>query len=96
MNYPFNLLEKLNIQTDEDHAIALCSAIKCLHERERDIIKRRFQKDQSRQEVANDYQLSYERIRQIENRALKKLSSPLLRNYIEEHCSKTKEFGRNA
>lgn len=60
-------------------AEALDAALAALSERERDIVRRRFTADQpaTLQELADDYGVSGERIRQLEKRSLERLREAL-------------------
>ncbi|ASK35994.1 RNA polymerase sigma factor RpoH [Alcanivorax sp. N3-2A] len=67
-------------QDDQDRSSRqLGSAIMALDERSRDILERRWLADQKAtlQELANEYGVSAERIRQLENNALKKLRNAM-------------------
>ncbi len=67
-------------QDDQDRSSRqLSSAIMALDERSRDILERRWLADQKAtlQELANEYGVSAERIRQLENNALKKLRNAM-------------------
>ncbi len=63
----------------ERHA-ALVSAMKTLNERERDIIKKRRLREvpATLEELSQEYSISRERVRQIENRALEKLQGAVV------------------
>jgi len=66
-------------QTMEFHNDELLDALKSLDDRSKDIILRRYLTDTkvTLHELANEYQVSAERIRQIENGALKKLKGSM-------------------
>lgn len=72
-----------DIVAEQDHqdrsSRQLSSAIMALDDRSRDILERRWLADQkvTLQELANEYGVSAERIRQLENNALKKLRNAM-------------------
>jgi len=63
-------------------------ALNCLSSKEKYVIEKRIMnyKPLTLQEIGNSLQLSRERIRQIENEALKKLKSELSQNVFETMC----------
>ena len=92
--YEFVADEKIQGGEDEAMQIGLSESIKevlkCLNERELDVIKRRYGLDnhtpETLQEIGDSYGLSRERIRQIEHKAIRKLQHPFrakkLRGYL--------------
>ena len=75
---PAQLLEASDWESDNNER--LHNAIACLDERSRDIVQRRWLSDAKTtlQELADEYSVSAERIRQLENNAIKKLKSSLM------------------
>jgi len=63
-------------------------ALNCLNSKEKYVIEKRIMnyKPLTLQEIGNSLQLSRERIRQIENEALRKLKSELSQNVFETMC----------
>ena len=66
-----------NEQAEQVNRSELVEALKMLDDRSKDILQRRYLSDQKAtlHELADEYEVSAERIRQIENTALKKLKS---------------------
>ena len=66
-----------NEQAEEVNRSELVEALKMLDDRSKDILQRRYLADQKAtlHDLADEYEVSAERIRQIENSALKKLKS---------------------
>ena len=64
-------------QVDQFNKQELFAALKSLDERSKDILQRRYLSDNKAtlHDLADEYDVSAERIRQIENAALKKLKS---------------------
>ena len=62
-----------------------------LSRRERDVLERRFgigrEKKQTLEEIGNDYDVTRERIRQIQAKALRKLKSPYIARLWEEFAN---------
>ena len=75
---PSHLLEASDWEEDSNQRLA--NAIETLDERSRDIVQRRWLNDNKAtlQELADKYSVSAERIRQLENNAIKKLKSTLM------------------
>ena len=74
---PEDIVEADNFEQHNKHL--LFSALKDLDERSKDIINRRFLSDEkvTLHDLADEYGISAERVRQIENGALKKLKSAM-------------------
>ena len=66
-----------NLQADQVNKQELIAALKMLDDRSKDILQRRYLSDKKAtlHDLADEYEVSAERIRQIENSALKKLKS---------------------
>ena len=66
-----------NEQAEQVNRSELVEALKMLDNRSKDILQRRYLADQKAtlHDLADEYEVSAERIRQIENSALKKLKS---------------------
>jgi RNA polymerase sigma-32 factor len=66
-----------NEQAEQVNRSELVEALKMLDNRSKDILQRRYLSDQKAtlHDLADEYEVSAERIRQIENTALKKLKS---------------------
>lgn len=68
----------------------LDSVLKSLSEKEEDVLKKRFgmdgYKEKTLREIGNDYNLTPERIRQIECRALRKLRHPSRSSKLVKRC----------
>ncbi len=66
-----------NEQAEQVNRSELVEALKMLDDRSKDILQRRYLSDQKAtlHDLADEYEVSAERIRQIENTALKKLKS---------------------
>lgn len=78
--YPYNLMSVLipgeNIIVTEDRNAAIKEAIQDLPEKERIIIESYFYKEMSLKEIGDFMGLTRERIRQIRNKALRRMSAP--------------------
>lgn len=89
--YPYNLLTAIVGQTDlispevmtTDRCHGLQYALATLDGRERDVIRSRYEDNLSRGDIGRVLNLSIERIRQIENKAIAKLRYPARWNYIK-------------
>ena len=88
--YPLNLLLAVKGSTDreipevltDDHLAGIHYVLSLLDERERGILKQRFEDMKPRNEIADDFDVSPERVRQIETKACKKLQRFSNWNYI--------------
>lgn len=88
--YPFNLLLAVKGQSDreipdalsDDHLAGIHYVLSLLDERERGILRQRYEELKPRNEIAEDYDISPERVRQIESKACKKLQRLSNWNYI--------------
>lgn len=86
-NYPINLLDEIAGGKWEDELpydiIGSLEYVLCqLPEREGRVIHARFRDEKTLREIATSENLSRERIRQIKERAIKKLAHPLRRDYL--------------
>ncbi len=85
--------EELFLRNEEDRILShrIESSLQCLNERERTIIRDRilFDKPRTLQEIADEYGISRERVRQLEKNALKKL-----RDAMEANGDSGAEFHR--
>lgn len=89
--YPYNLLTAIVGQTDlvppesmtTDRCNGLQYALATLEEREREVVLRRFENIQSRSVIGQALDISIERVRQIEHKAITKLRYPARWNYIK-------------
>lgn len=88
--YPYNLLLAVKGSSDreipeeltDDHLAGIHYVLSLLDERERGILKQRFEDRKCRNEIADDFDVSSERVRQIESKACKKLQRLQNWNYI--------------
>lgn len=89
--YPFNLLLAVKGQSDreipealsEDHLAGIHYVLSLLDERERGILRERFEEKKLRSEIAEDFDITPERVKQIESKACKKLQRLPNWNYIQ-------------
>ena len=89
--YPCNLLQAIKGNSDrripdrftDDHWAGLRYVLSLLDHREQGILLRRYEDGKSRSEIAQDYEITAERVRQIENKACRKLQRIPNWNYIE-------------
>lgn len=72
-------------------AEAVGRAIQTLDEREQKVITGRFFEDKTLDELASDFAISRERIRQIEHMALRKLKQPSIAKTFSEYKKKKEE-----
>ena len=87
IGYPFNLIDTIFMQetewaNDKDHIDGLNHALETLTDREREVIHKRFEEFKTLEQVARDFGLTRERIRQIEAHGIRKLRHASRRNYI--------------
>lgn len=87
-NYPINLLDEIAGGKWEDELpndiIGSLEYVICqLTEQERLVIHARFRNEKTLGEIAKNENLSRERIRQIKEKAIKKLAHPLRRDYLK-------------
>lgn len=87
VGYPFNLIDAIYCDEivwvdDEDHMAGLEHALLTLSEREQKVLEERFQDFKTLEEVGRDFNVTRERIRQMEAKALRKLRHPSRRNFI--------------
>ena len=89
--YPFNLLLAVKGQSDreipevltDDHLAGIHYVLSLLDERERGILLQRYEEQKLRNEIAEDFDISPERVRQIESKACKKLQRLPNWSYIQ-------------
>lgn len=89
--YPFNLLLAVKGQSDreipevltDDHLAGIHYVLSLLDERERGILLQRYEEQRLRNEIAEDFNISPERVRQIESKACKKLQRLPNWSYIQ-------------
>lgn len=89
--YPFNLLLAVKGQSDreipkvltDDHLAGIHYVLSLLDERERGILLQRYEEQKPRNEIAEDFDVSPERVRQIESKACKKLQRLPNWSYIQ-------------
>ena len=87
VGYPFNLIDAIYCDEivwvdDEDHMAGLEHALLTLSDREQKVLEERFQDFKTLEEVGRDFNVTRERIRQMEAKALRKLRHPSRRNFI--------------
>lgn len=89
--YPDNLLAaiiettKLELPemfTKENHA-GLCYALFTLEDREKEVLRLRYEEGRTINDIASDFSISQVRVRQIESKALARLRCPYCWNYIK-------------
>lgn len=85
--YPYNLLDDIFGKTfdhvlSEDEANGLNYCLRTLSEREQTIIGLRYEKEMTLQQTGKELNVTQERIRQIQAKALRKLKNPIRLNYI--------------
>ena len=89
--YPYNLLWAIKGHSDrqipdtftDDHWAGLRYVLSLLDERERGILEQRYDEKKPRSEIADGYDITAERVRQIETKACRKLQRVSNCNYIE-------------
>ena len=89
-SYPYNLMIAIRGLSNRDipeavtndHLAGLEYALSTLEYRERDILLQRYRDGCMRTEIAEEYGIIPERVRQIENKACRKLQQPTRWNYI--------------
>lgn len=85
--YPYNLLDELISDTwskplSNDQIDGLNYAIESLSDREKYCVKAYFMEEKSMKDIACHYDVTYERVRQIIHKALRKLRSPDRFKYV--------------
>jgi len=88
--YPYNLLvaikglaeREIPVVLTEDHWAGLHYVLSLLEERERGILLQRYEEGKSRSAIAEDFDITAERVRQVENKACRKLQRLPNWNYI--------------
>ena len=89
--YPYNLLWAIKGHSDRkvpdtftaDHWAGFRYVLSTLDERERGILLQRYDEKKPRSEIAGCYDITAERVRQIETKACRKLKRPSNWNFIE-------------
>lgn len=89
--YPYNLLWAIKGHSDrqipdtftDDHWAGLRYVLSTLDEREQGILVQRYDEKMPRSEIADGYDITAERVRQIETKACRKLQRVSNWNYIE-------------
>lgn len=89
-SYPYNLLtaikglaeREIPVALTPDHWAGLAYVLDLLEDREKGILLMRYEKGKSRSEIAEEYGISPERVRQVENKACRKLQRLPNWNYI--------------
>lgn len=87
VGYPFNLIDAIFWEetvwvNDEDHVTGLNHALGTLSDREQKVIQMRYHDVMTLEEVAKDFGVTRERIRQIEAKAVRKLRHASRKNFI--------------
>lgn len=85
--YPYNLLDDIFGETfdhvlSEDEANGLNYCLRTLNEKEQTVIGLRYEKEMTLRQAGKELNVTLERIRQIQAKALRKLKSPVRLNYI--------------
>lgn len=85
--YPYNLLDDIFGKTfdhvlSEDETNGLNYCLRTLSEREQTVIGLRYEKEMTLQQTGKELNVTQERIRQIQAKALRKLKNPIRTNYI--------------
>lgn len=89
--YPFNLLWAIKGHSErqipdtftDDHWAGLRYVLSLLDERERGILEQRYDEKKPRSDIADDFDITVERVRQIETKACRKLQRASNWNYLE-------------
>lgn len=87
VGYPFNLIDnvfcrEVEWNDDADHMAGLEHALGTLSEREQKVIQKRYQELKTLEETGRDFNVTRERIRQIEAKAVRKLRHPARKRFI--------------
>lgn len=85
--YPYNLIdaifrEHVDVIISKDVEDGIEYAVSTLNDREQKVIKHRFQEYMSHKEIGKEFDVTHERIRQIESKALRKLRHPTRTRYF--------------
>ena len=107
-DYPFNLLDELVSESDDkpifegtqDQLDGLDYALSTLYEREHKVLLLRYKSGKTLKETGREFNVTQERIRQIEAKALRKLRHPTRMYYIKkgllgaERCKASEKYRR--
>ena len=89
--YPYNLLavvfedkpEELPKELSSDHFAGLDYALSTLEPRDQEVLRLRFREKKSRAAIGKEFDIGQERVRQIENKAIKRMKYPQRLNFIK-------------
>ena len=81
IDYPYNLVdaifgEEIAWSADADHAAGLEKVLETLTDRERKVIRLRFEQGLNLEETGKEFNVTRERIRQVEAKAIRKMRHP--------------------
>ena len=87
--YPYNLINQIYLEhyediLTEDQESALSYVLSNLTEKQRAVIKMRYQDEKTLKEVAKELGVTSERVRQIEHKAIRILRHPSRRKFIDK------------
>ena len=87
VGYPFNLIDavfgrEVEWYDDADHLEGLEHALETLSDREQKVIQKRYQELKTLEETGRDFNVTRERIRQVEAHAVRKLRHPARQRFI--------------
>ena len=87
VGYPFNLIDavfgrEVEWYDDADHMEGLEHALETLSDREQKVIQKRYQELKTLEETGRDFNVTRERIRQVEAHAVRKLRHPARQRFI--------------
>lgn len=89
--YPYNLLaaifedkpEEMPTELTTDHRAGLDYALSTLEHREQEVLRLRFREKKGRPSIGKEFDIGQERVRQIENKAVKRMRYPQRLNFIK-------------